>query len=307
MTETTVERPFSPTFGEDGEPCAECRSPLARDQRYCLECGHRRAEARIPFLDVLREEYGGGHRPVEEAPVEEPPRRRSGLSPLAAAGTGIAVGLLLIAAVLVGLLAERSSEDKTAAAPAPQVIQVPAAAAQPVAAQALVDDWPSGQEGWTVQLQALPKETTQTPTVAQAKQAATAKGATEVGALDSDHFSSLDAGEYVVYSGVFDNQKDAKAAFKKLHANFPEAKVVQVSASGNSSVSNTGGDKNVLSGKKKKSGTVDKSQLQRLQNLSPGEYQKQSRKLPDETKLPGKPPKQDGKQPGGGSGAQTIG
>jgi hypothetical protein len=42
-----------PLFGADGEPCATCGAPLAADQRYCLSCGTRRAEARLPFLDVL--------------------------------------------------------------------------------------------------------------------------------------------------------------------------------------------------------------------------------------------------------------
>ena len=28
--------------------CAGCGAPLAADQRYCLECGHRRAATRVP-------------------------------------------------------------------------------------------------------------------------------------------------------------------------------------------------------------------------------------------------------------------
>ncbi len=32
-----------PAFGPQGEPCANCGALLARDQRYCLECGTRRA------------------------------------------------------------------------------------------------------------------------------------------------------------------------------------------------------------------------------------------------------------------------
>jgi hypothetical protein len=42
-----------PLLGEPNAPCRTCGSPLAADQRYCLQCGARRAEARLPFLDIL--------------------------------------------------------------------------------------------------------------------------------------------------------------------------------------------------------------------------------------------------------------
>ena len=40
-----------------GVPCAECGAPLAEDQRYCLNCGQRRADARLPFLEVLETRF----------------------------------------------------------------------------------------------------------------------------------------------------------------------------------------------------------------------------------------------------------
>ncbi len=70
-------------------------------------------------------------------------------------------------------------------------------------------DWPEGQDGYTVQLQTLPKDGTQVPAVRAAKSDAKSKGATDVGALDSDDFSSLDGGNYVIYAGVFDTKKQA--------------------------------------------------------------------------------------------------
>ncbi|MFA4929201.1 MAG: hypothetical protein WC558_11835 [Patulibacter sp.] len=33
--------------------CASCGTPLASDQRYCLGCGARRDQARLPFQDAL--------------------------------------------------------------------------------------------------------------------------------------------------------------------------------------------------------------------------------------------------------------
>ena len=34
--------------------CASCAAPMAADQRYCLECGHRRGDPRLDFMAMLR-------------------------------------------------------------------------------------------------------------------------------------------------------------------------------------------------------------------------------------------------------------
>ena len=40
---------FAARLGPDGEACATCGASLAADQRYCLNCGERRAATRVPF------------------------------------------------------------------------------------------------------------------------------------------------------------------------------------------------------------------------------------------------------------------
>jgi hypothetical protein len=113
----------APTLGAQGEPCATCGAPLAGDQRYCLECGARRAQARLAFRDILA---AGGAPPTAPvaaaAPAPEGPPARSGLAFLA--------GLLcLLAALGVGVLIGNSGDEKTAATtPPPQVITVGGAA-----------------------------------------------------------------------------------------------------------------------------------------------------------------------------------
>jgi hypothetical protein len=102
---------------------------------------------------------------------------------------------------------------------------------------------------------------------------------------------------------VFDTRKQATKALGRLKSKFPGAKVVKVSAGGGLA---SQGDPGALSGKKK-SATVGKKQLEQLKKLSPDQYQKKSRKLPDNTKLPGKAPPKDNKKPGGGGGGQVIG
>ena len=119
-----------------------------------------------------------------------------------------------------------------------------------------------------------------------AKDAATAAGAPDVGALDADAFDGLDAGAYIVYSGVFDTRKQAKAALADLKADFPDAAVVQV-----------GGGGEVQSA----------ADLKRKENLSPEEAQKEIRKAPDKVQSEGTPPPKDDKESGGGSDATEIG
>ncbi len=38
-----------PKVAQEGEACPNCAAPMAADQRYCLNCGARRGEPRVPF------------------------------------------------------------------------------------------------------------------------------------------------------------------------------------------------------------------------------------------------------------------
>jgi len=290
---STTESVHAPTLGQPGEPCPRCGAPLAADQRYCLECGTRRAEARVPFLDVLA--------PRAAAAPPTPPERRRLIDSIGGgtAALGVALAVLFLA---VGVLVGRSGNDR-AAAPAPSVVTVgggagaTGAAAGGATQAAFKSDWPAGQSGWTVQLKALPKSSNDPAKVAAAKSDASSKGAPAVGALDSDDFGSLTPAQYVVYSGRFKTKAEAAKALGKLGKSFPGAKVVQVSAGG-------GGAAPVNNSAKAKH---DKQVLQQLGNLSGSDYSKQSRKLPKTVELPGKAPAKDNKQGGGGTGFQTIG
>jgi hypothetical protein len=138
-----------PLFGADGEPCATCGAPLAADQRYCLSCGTRRAEARLPFLDVLGSStelvpYGSPLPAGQQWPPSGGPGPAGG-------GAGWTIndrlrrnaplmGLLgiLLGAVLIGvLIGHWAGGPADVAAQPPQVISIgaaPAAAVAPAAA-----------------------------------------------------------------------------------------------------------------------------------------------------------------------------
>jgi hypothetical protein len=114
-------------LGREGEPCRECGAPLAADQRYCLNCGKRRSEARIDFQSHLPTAgvTANGGAPTQEQPVadanEPAPERpaQRDYTPLAAVG-GIAVlGIMLLIGVLIG----KGDSGGTATTPAPVVLQ----------------------------------------------------------------------------------------------------------------------------------------------------------------------------------------
>ena len=302
------ELPTPPTLGAEGEPCPACGAPLAADQRYCLNCGRRRAGARVPYADLL-----AGRAPEDvltpvaapPPPPPPPPPRRGVPIGIAAASAG-AVVLVLALGVLLGAATSDEEQPRQVAQPVqqkPPVINVNAApAAAEETTTEFVSDWPEGEEGFTVQLETLDKASSDPAAVDQAKSDAEAAGATEVGALDSDEWVSLDAGQYVVYSGVFTGKSakaDAQKALKGLKKDFPDAKVVEVSAGDIPGAKGTKPEEKVQE--------VDDSELEELQKATGEEQQKKSAELPPTLGTgEGEPPPTDKQEGGGGTGFETI-
>jgi hypothetical protein len=124
----------------DAASCANCGTPLAPDQRYCLACGQPVSPVRLAFLDVLQADapsYGGSQAQIASLPpgyasVIEPVsgpyawlRRYSGLFGL--------LSVLLLAIVAGLLVGHWVTQSK---APSQQVFKVEGlggAAAPPLA------------------------------------------------------------------------------------------------------------------------------------------------------------------------------
>jgi hypothetical protein len=98
------------------EHCSECNAQLAADQRYCVECGHRRGDPRFPITEALA-------RRAPAAPA--PPRRR--FRPSASSTLIAGIGTLLLA-MAVGVLIGRSS-DHSSGSSKPVVVTVGGGAA----------------------------------------------------------------------------------------------------------------------------------------------------------------------------------
>ena len=176
---------------------------------------------------------------MEEArPPAEPPApasRQADFSPLAAV-IGIA---LLGGMLLIGVLIGRGTSDDP---PAP-VVQVGEAtgstttpsggdseATTPADAPsgAITSEWPAGTDGFTIQLSTVAKSDATPESVDAAQQSAVANGAADAAVLDSDLYSSLPPGNYVIYSGVYTDRKSAEVALKGLGNSFSSAAVVEV-------------------------------------------------------------------------------
>jgi hypothetical protein len=239
---STQASPVSPV--SESVPCPQCGAPTALDQRYCLECGERRVSigdrpARSQFLNALF--IPPSARPVAAAPTTA----GSGFSP-GAASIIAGVGVLLLA-MGVGVLIGRSGVKTSSAGPA-EVVSVSAPSAgsgtaagastpsttAASAAGTFSDDWPASKNGYTVQIQSLPVAGTQPSEVGAAKAAAAAKGAQSVGALRSEDFKGLPSGLYLVYSGIYTSNAQAKAALPGLRKHFPSAAVIHVNGASGS-------------------------------------------------------------------------
>jgi hypothetical protein len=115
-----------PSPGGQGDPCEECGAPLAADQRYCLNCGHRRGGPRVDYRAVMA--AAAGAPPAQQPPqapsegAEDPAKDakpQRDYAPLAAVG-GIAVlGLMLLVGVLIG-----KGDSNSSPPAAPQVVRV---------------------------------------------------------------------------------------------------------------------------------------------------------------------------------------
>jgi hypothetical protein len=143
-----------PLLGEPNAPCRACGAPLAADQRYCLQCGTRRAEARLPFLEILARQVptSGGAGAAAETAVTRTTRTGPAdwfgrFSTNAAAVAGVACLLLALGVgVLIGGL---GSDDASGSNQAPQIITVGGGAAAPAAAPAATSAAPAATETTT--------------------------------------------------------------------------------------------------------------------------------------------------------------
>jgi hypothetical protein len=129
---------------------------MATDQRYCLRCGKRRGEPRLPFMDAVTF-MTAMQRPqaaAEAAPPEPSKRPRPSANASLIAGVGI-----LLLALGIGVLIGQSNDQGAApvANATPQIIKVGGAGAETVTASGADTDV-SGKDDKAKKAEAAPEK-----------------------------------------------------------------------------------------------------------------------------------------------------
>lgn len=219
---------------ERGGSCPRCGAPSEPGQEYCLECG-----ARLPPPSAI-------------APGVLPAWRRRTRGPwlapvlvgllIAAAMTGVSIAIargtdsdgrsILIATGETGFAppttetlppeTETATGTGTDTAPPPTTTEP-----SPPPRQTLVE-WPPSQNGYTVVIASLPATGGRAQAIRKAREALRNR-LPEVGVIESGEFSSLHPGYYVVFSGIYRNQRQAIRAAPRVQDLYPVAYIRQIS------------------------------------------------------------------------------
>ena len=232
------EPPPPPPVGAEGGECPRCGTPYEPYQEYCLECGLR-LPVTAGLIPVLATAW----------------RRRVPWYP----GDWIwpVIGALIIAALgaALAILANRdngSSATKTRVetnqtvpvgtgtlpgspppspgtstlptAPEPTTVEPPPPPPPP--SNQLIE-WPAGQNGWTIVLASVPQSAGRAAAASEGRKALSA-GLSDVGVLNSSEFSSLHSGYFVVFSGVYNSQADARSNLSSAKSSYPQAYARQI-------------------------------------------------------------------------------
>jgi hypothetical protein len=218
----------SPTGPELPEPhCPRCGTPYRPKQEYCLECGLRLGGT--PTL-VRRLEATWRER-FDFYPGDWVWPALLGLLIAVAGATGAILlgtsnggGGGTIAATKPGqphnpttppatetVLPTVPSGTPTATTAPPVPTTPPPATTSPGTAPGSLTVWPASRNGFTVVLESIPISAGRSFAAARAR-AAARSGLPQVGVINSGEFSSLHAGYFVVFSGIYGSRSAADQA-----------------------------------------------------------------------------------------------
>lgn len=233
-------------------PCPRCGTSLREDQDWCLNCGAA-ATSRIAapagwraplavVAAVLALAFAGlliaflavsddsdeltrlaaqeAAQPAETTPAPAAPAATPSVTPAPATpGAGQTVPPATAgddAGALPGLDSLPEAEDGGASSD-------DGATDDDAGGSSEVGTWPSGRSAFTVVLLSSPSRAG-----ADRRARELAGAGTDVGVLDSDEFTSLRRGYFVVFSGQYDSRDDAEDALRSLSGDAPGAYVRRV-------------------------------------------------------------------------------
>jgi hypothetical protein len=214
----------------DGGTCPRCGAHVEPGQEYCLECGLRLPGGGLAAAvgSTWRRRLGGGRGPDWLWPV--------------------VLGLLLAALMTgVAIWISHNNDDNGAALveTGPNTVAAPptTATTEPTTASTETEpttpttterpppklvEWPLSQNGYTIVIASIPAAAGRAVAIRKAQEVLRS-GLPEVGVLDSGEFSSLHPGYYVVFSGIYDDQRSALQALPRVQRLYPAAYIRQIS------------------------------------------------------------------------------
>jgi hypothetical protein len=229
--------PPPPPIGAEGGDCPRCGTPYEPFQEYCLECGLRLPVSRglIPVLSTAWRRRVPWYPGDWVWPV---------LGALIVAGLGAAIAILAntdngsatrtipgtggpVPGNTAGPPPPPSETDTstvpTETAPTESVPTTtePAPIPPPPPSTELIE-WPAGQNGWTIVLSSSPQSSGRAAAASLGREAIDA-GLTDVGVLNSDEYSSLHPGYFVVFTGIYNSESEARGALDVAQSSYPQA------------------------------------------------------------------------------------
>jgi hypothetical protein len=229
--------PPPPAADAEGGECPRCGTPYEPLQEYCLECGLRLPVNRgiIPVLSTAWRKRVPWYPGDWVWPVV-------GLLIVAALAATIAILANNDESATKALVATSESIPAgtgtggespppppvgTATSPEPTTTLPTTQEPPPPPPANQLIEWPAGQNGWTIVLASIPQSSGRA-TAQRTARTALNDGLTDVGVLDSSEFSSLHPGFYVVFSGVYNSESEARSAVGTAKSSFPQAYVRQI-------------------------------------------------------------------------------
>jgi hypothetical protein len=222
------------TAGSGPGSCPRCGARVEPGQEYCLECG-----LRLPGGGLTGTVGSAWHRRVGR-------RGPEWLLPIlaalvvAAAMTAIAIGLSRDDEAEGGFIDATGTQSvplpttqTTATEPtttAETETEPPTTETQPPEPppRPQIVEWPPSQNGYTVVIASLPASGGRAVAIRKAREALRSN-LPDVGVLDSGEFSSLHPGYYVVFSGIYADQRAALEGVSRVQRLYPAAYIRQIS------------------------------------------------------------------------------
>ena len=234
----TDDAPFEEAAEEAAARCPACLATVAAGQQYCLECGERLAPpgpppasplhrlARTPGLALIGGAlavilFGGfaiawGFTRDDTTKVRRPASTGQSTHATAPTGpTGPTVSTLTGSESIPTFSNTIPTEPPlpTTTEPPPPTTTGPT---EPPAVDS--DSWPNGRKAWAAIIYSEDSSTHDYSEFVAKRTKAKSDGLKNVGLLNSDDYSSLEAGYYVVYQGPYSKKADAVAAAKAAQA-----------------------------------------------------------------------------------------